>query len=598
MTDSLPRVWRRSLIELAALTLIALMVSLPFLISHHRNPIPTFFSEWWAALLGLLAAFALLGPRYRERFSLPGAALIPAALAALILLQLALLPAARTDTSLLAVLYLLWALLLMGVASSLIKEHGPKRLANALAIGIAFGALASALVLFLQGTGVLRGTGLISPIMGNRLYANLNQPNHLALQLWLGIVAVIHLADQRLLKVPVAVPVIASLVVASLFTGSRAVLLYALALPLFALWQHRKRGRVRAILPLSVIALLTTLAGHFALAHFPELLAYTTVGAREWSGNGGDGIRTGLWWMAMQLGNDNLLAGIGWGRFASHSFEQMIALREAAPNAMQIVPSEHAHNIGLNLFAELGIVGPVLLFGLVTAWGIRVWRYSQTCWSGEMAFGVGLLLLLGLHAQIEYTLWYSYFLGIAAIAFTLSDPGRLKLPRLSFSAVVLVLFAALATLLHLRSNYEQIENTLRWPLTMDGKPPRPWVGVNAELLELRGQSNFGAYIDLSLAGGVTFEREGLADKLVICNKAIAFLPANYVVFRCAALLALDGQAAAARDLMQRALFAYPEKAEEFVHFGDSLVNEVPELEPLVVDARSVVKRVETLGASR
>lgn len=597
MTDTQPGPHRPAVIELTALSLIALMVSFPFLNTHHRNPLPAFFSEWWAAFFGLLAAFVLLGKRYRAHIVLPSAALIPATLVALILLQLGLLPVARADASMLAVLYLLWAILLMGVASCLIKEHGAKRLSNAVAIGIAVGALASVLVLVFQGTGALSGTGLVSPTAGNRLFANLNQPNHLALQLWLGVVAVIRLADQRLLNTRIAVAAIVTLVLASLFTGSRAALLYASVLPLFALWQHRKIGTARTMLPLSIVALLAALAGQFALPLLIEIDAFATVREREWRGNEGDNIRTGLWWMAVQMGSDNLITGIGWGRFSSQSFAQIIALRDAVPDAMPVIPAEHAHNIGLNLFAELGLAGPVLFFCLVTAWGVRVWHVSRTCWSGEMAFGVGLLLLLGLHAQVEYTLWYTFFLGIAAIALALTDTGRLSLPRLSFPVTALILVASLTTLLHLRNDYETLENTVRWPLTADGKPPRPWEDVKADLLELRGRSNFGAYLDLSLAGSMSFERQGLADKLVICNNAIAFLPANYVVFKCAALLALDGQASAAHDLMRRALIAYPEKAEEFVHFGGRLVNEMPELEPLVVEAQGVVKRVETMGAS-
>lgn len=588
-TKQSPR--RPALIELTALSSIALMVSLPFLYPHHRNPIPAFFSEWWAAFFGVIAAFVLLGTRYRGQFSLPSAALIPAALVALILLQLGLLPVARVDTSMLAILYLLWAILLMGAASSLINEHGAKRLANALAIGVVFGGMASVLVLLFQGTGTLRGTDLISPSMGNRLFANLNQPNHLALQLWLGVVALIHLADQRLLNVRIAVPVIVTFVLASLFTGSRAIFLYALVLPAFAAWQHRKRGGARTMLPLSLLALSAVLTGRLALPLFSEFGAFAAVGEREWSGNGGDKIRVGLWWMAMEMGRDNLIAGVGWGRFSSQSFAQIIALRNAVPDSVHVVPAEHAHNIGLNLFAELGLAGPALLFGLVGAWGVRVWRVSRTCWSGETAFCVGLLLVLGLHAQLEYTLWYTFFLGIAAIAFTLSDPGRLKLPRLSFSTVVLVLVTALTTLLHLRSNYEKIEKTLQWPLTMDGKLPRPWGEVKAELLELRGRSSFGAYIDLSLAGSLSLERQGLADKLVICSKAIAFLPTNYVVFKCAALLAVDGQASAALNLMQRALLAYPEKAKEFVQLGCVLVEDMPQLKPLIVQARKVSERL-------
>ena len=61
--------------------------TLPFLLAHHQNPIPTFFQEWLAAALSVLAAFILWQRHAIEDIEIPRIALIPLGLIALLAFQ-------------------------------------------------------------------------------------------------------------------------------------------------------------------------------------------------------------------------------------------------------------------------------------------------------------------------------------------------------------------------------------------------------------------------------------------------------------------------------------------------------------------------------
>jgi hypothetical protein len=559
----------------AALTALALMVCIPFLMPHHRLPIPTFFQEWWAIIFGLGAASVLLVERYREAFALPRIALLPLALAGVVLLQGALMPAVRGDMTLIAALVLLWASLLAGLARTLAIVHGERAVATALAAGIAVGALGSALVVALQWGESLRGTGLISSPIGNRLFGNLNQPNHLSLQLWLGIAALLYLFSGRRIAIGL-------LVFASLLSGSRAVVIYAALLPSVSLLQHRRGESGRSTLGLAVFALVTTAIGYLLLDALAEPVGATTLAHRTW-GKDGHALRAGLWWMAGQMGLQNSISGVGWGRFSAESFTGLVRFGADAPKALILVPGEHAHNIFMQLFAELGATGPLLVIGFGGLWLTGTLRRRI---SSENFLALALVLLLLLHAQIEYTLWYAFFLGIAACALALGESSLItfRLPRPM--SILLVLFASLGTAGLLRSDYTRLETTLQWPLGENLEKPRPWKEVSADLVSLRQRSRFGGYVDLVLVGAMRFDREVLPEKLALCDAAMSFSPTDYAVFKCAGLLALAGRDGEAQDRLERAMLAYPGQVEEFIRVGEAQVAEYPELRPLLDAARA------------
>ena len=238
---------------------------------------------------------------------------------------------------------------------------------------------------------------------------------------------------------------------------------------------------------------------------------------------------------------------------------------------------------GLVQLAEIGLTGPLLVAGFGALWLIGIARRR---FSAEAFLALALVLLLVLHGQIEYTLWYAFFLGVAALAMALADPMELAFRAPRRAVVLLVLLASLATAGLLRNDYSRLETAMQWPLGEYRERPRTWKEVSTELVGLRQRSRFGGYVDLVLVGAMSLDRVMLRDKLALCDAAIAFSPTDYAVFKCAGLLALAGSENAAQDRLERAMLAYPEQVEEFIRLGEALGETYPELRPLVNTARS------------
>ena len=134
----IPPIHAPTAISRIGLVAIALLVSLPFLIPEHTNPIPSFHAEWVAAALGLVASLALASAR---RIPVPGAALLALALAATVLVQGALGRAPVPQLSILFGLYLLWATLLACTGRHLAESCGQARLARVLATAVLAGSV-------------------------------------------------------------------------------------------------------------------------------------------------------------------------------------------------------------------------------------------------------------------------------------------------------------------------------------------------------------------------------------------------------------------------------------------------------------------------
>ena len=108
----------------ASLLLAGLAWTLPFLQPYHRYPLTGFYSEWLAFALGLAAALVLLSRQAWREAELPVVALAPVGFAAVLGVQVALERALYPEQVLTAVLYLLWASLLMLLGSVLRRELG------------------------------------------------------------------------------------------------------------------------------------------------------------------------------------------------------------------------------------------------------------------------------------------------------------------------------------------------------------------------------------------------------------------------------------------------------------------------------------------
>ena len=533
------------------LTLVGLMWVFPFLHYRHQYPLTTFDQEWWSALLGLLAITLTLGMSadYWRKPQIPRIVQLPALLIVLVLLQWALGLMVYFDQALLYLLYLLFALLLMMLGAWLRECYGLEKLAISLAIFLLLGTELSAVI------GVLQHfrwhTPLDSVIVRAyaSVYGNLAQPNHFADYIALGMISLGLLFQLR--KVPVAVAVLLAipLLFVMMLSASRSSWLYLAVISVLA-WSGG-----RSLRPLLRYCLLL-LAG-FALMHelvqLPFLAGTNSITTlQRFAGeDASGGIRLYLWHEAWLIFKHSPWLGSGFGQFAWQHFQLGPVLHRTNITGLY----NNAHNLVFQLAAETGIAGLTVLFAALAVWlnGLRRIAMSPERW-----WGYAILAVLGIHSLLEYPLWYSYFLTIAAILLGAVDETRYRLRGVGQVSMLAILLIGVLSLFQLSVGYRQIKAVL-------AETPASSAAFDRSrdmLVAMHDKSILSPYADFFTSSYTVVNNDHLGEKIAFNEKVMRFMPVAQVAYRQAYLLAQDGQTEKAKKVFEQALWSYPDNAEE------------------------------------
>lgn len=174
-----------------SLLLAGAMCLLPFLIPYHQPPPRSFYPEWLAAALGLIAFVAVLaGPGFPS-IALPVPARWLIGFAAFVLVCAIGRDTVYPQMSLWALVYVLYAVLMIWLGACLVTATSLEKTALVLAACVLAGALANA------AAGVIQFYGrpvwleeVVAGLRGIRAYGNIAQPNLYANYLALGEAAV------------------------------------------------------------------------------------------------------------------------------------------------------------------------------------------------------------------------------------------------------------------------------------------------------------------------------------------------------------------------------------------------------------------------
>lgn len=566
-------------LTVSSLGLLALMASGPFLFPFHPRPIPSFWSEWWAAALGLAAAVSgLLAARDRP-LALPATLGIPAVLLSALLLQFALGRPAFPQTGLLYATYLLWAGLLMILGRSLAETVGLARLADVLAGAFALGALAGAGVALAQWLGLDAGVPWMFHSLGrNAIHANLGQTNHHAHYSWLGIASVFHLRGRGRLSRPLLWLAVLPIALGSVLSGSRSVFLYPIILLAAIAWaRHRapegsaKRLMADAWLLLPAVVALNFL-GAWASAYLSS--APTLPASRLYESVSGSSARLAVARTAWSAFAEHPWLGVGAGNYPWASFQA--AARQGGDG---LLVAENAHNVLLHLLAESGApaAGAVLL--MLALWARR---FLGRPWEMEHLWCAAALGIGAAHALLEYPLWYAYFLGPAALLLGATDGGRaIALPgRRTALYAILAALAGAPVLANLRADYAAIESVTYWPLAGDPDRERAWRHSMDRLLTLHRESLLSPWALLAFASLAEPSRQQAQDRAALCERGIRFSPARSLIVRCAMQLAIAGRNEDAVGLTRAVLRAYPAQRAETAGELERGMRAFPEVVPL------------------
>jgi len=215
----------------------------------------------------------------------------------------------------------------------------------------------------------------------------------------------------------------------------------------------------------------------------------------------------------------------------------------------------NAHNLVMQLAAEMGLAGLLILFGTMGMW---IWQGVRKQISIYHWWGYTVLLVLGIHSMLEYPLWYAYFLGIAAILLGALDRGayRLEMRVLGRLYVVTILLLGLLSAVQLQLGYHRLERALTGrQMPVEGK-------TNAQLMregliEVHGYPLLKPYAELFFNNWIEISDEELDKKTALNERAMKFVPLGTVVYRRAYLLALSDKQEEARLQIERAIWSYP-----------------------------------------
>ncbi|KWF18085.1 PglL family O-oligosaccharyltransferase [Burkholderia ubonensis] len=534
-----------------SLPLVALAVALivPYAITNHTYPIPTFYSEFSAlALYLLLGASVILlvrTSRPATPFAAPAAFAAPLGFAAVLVAQVALMPLRVPSMNWLAVGYLGAALVAMQAGYVLAREQLAEAAARIMAGALLIGGV---FAVFCQVVQLFRLESVLSPFVvvyniavERRPYGNMAQANHLATYIAFALAGALYLVQTRRLAVWAWLMLSVVLSGGLALTVSRGPWLQVAVMVVAGFWMARAESRdkpgtpanVRArvwLMPVLLAAVFVAVNGAVRWANLHYHLNLAVSAAERMRDAGQIAPRLALWKYGLAMFREHPLLGVGWGEFPSHQFALARAL-----GGVEI--ANNSHDIFIDLLAKSGLLGLGVLVVTLVLWFVRALRAPQT---STRVFGFALVGVLLMHALVEYPQQYMFFLlpVMFVIGLLEAKPLRIVPGRAAFALFALLTFGGLLAALPVLRDYQRAE------VLYYGTDPAAQYRDAPSLL-------FGAWGDYGAATLLTLSRDALPAKLAAHERAIALLPGETVLRRYAVLQALDGRDADALDTVAR-----------------------------------------------
>jgi O-antigen ligase len=579
-----------SLAARISLSLIGLMAVLPFLQYHHARPIPAFYTEYIAFFLGMLALTLFLAGRYWRNIAIPRIVFAPLGLFAVMLLQMNLGMSAYYEIQIIALLYLIWAVLLVILGAVLRKEFGLTIISVVLAWSFLVGGELSATVAILQHFNI--HSFLDSFIAAKNfaaVYGNVGQTNHFATHICLALASLVFLFAAARLPIWVLIPLALPLLLVLSLSGSRSSGIYlfaVLALSLLLYWRGtlctegyvaKRRLIMTSFLLITGFVLMQWLLVKTSMFVVPT--GSITVADRIFDQASGTSVRIYLWQEAWHMFLQAPILGIGTGQFALHHFHLSTVFQN--PEITGIY--NNAHNLILHLLAETGLVGTLPVVVGIVLWLFGLYSVRRQSLDLSLWWLLAIVGIMGIHSLHEYPLWYGHFLGLAAFLLGAGETRfiSMQLPHIGKLVTLSILVLGWGVMVTVEQDYRQLESIMP---AHDNQQNKLLTSSNRSVLQaLHQKTLLSPYVDYSLSSNMELNQEKLDLKLKVNQRVMGFHPSAPVTYKQAVLLALNGENEAAIEQAENAALAYP---NELVKFADSLVSlkiEYPKLLERLVD---------------
>ena len=269
------------------------------------------------------------------------------------------------------------------------------------------------------------------------------------------------------------------------------------------------------------------------------------------------------------------ILGVGIGQYGWHSFSLQLLPEFSAYPRWEIFT--HTHNLFLQVLAELGGVGLLLILVMLFGWFRQFLGNWMTPTSWLIATS---LLVLFVHSNFEYPLWYSYFLGLAAVFLGLGDTRTLQVkftPVLGQFTTASVLFLATAILAITFIGYRHISGVN--VLVLESGPDQ----AATTLQTVSRNPLLTPWAEAVMATHGQPDERSIEQQVALTGRVMRHHPNAIKVNRHAVYLIEAGHTEEALDLFRRSAIAYTPHLPDFVCSLE--VNRSEKTRPLVIEAR-------------
>lgn len=536
---------------------LGMLVFIPFTYYRGTDPVTTFYSEWLSFFIGLALLACYLFFLKQGRLRIPLITALPLCLAGVIALQISLntfIVSANAETGM---LYLIWAALIMIVAADISSEIGFAKLTDYLAWYFLAGGIWNVFS-ELNHIENLHLVGENFPELFS--LGTIGQRNQICIYLFCASTSLVHLYAKKKLGWQVFSICLLLLTTELGLSSSRSSLLFLFAGGvLLFLW--RKMDDQSAYKRLFVACLFFAVL-FSAWQILNPLLGYTT-GAerlRIISSDASTLQRLFFWRDAWEIFLQAPWLGVGFGEFDWAFFMHGQNHDHAVINNRV----EHAHNLFLQVLAEMGLIGFFLLTIITGFWLKRLLqkKRDQNSWWHLMS-----LCFFGINSMLEYPLWLGHFLGVFAVLLGAGDTQvfELKLSKISHFFLGLAPIIGLFLLFNTGLSYIKLERfyeAVRLNTPSPGNPNQIVPLSNTGLLAPLGLKYFAFVFKL--------DSEQASEKLAITQKAFHFEPIPPLAYKQVAYLAYVGKKQEAFQLFQLTKSSYPNELKWFISQISSL----------------------------
>ncbi|MEY4749464.1 MAG: hypothetical protein RIQ60_1678 [Pseudomonadota bacterium] len=280
--------------------------------------------------------------------------------------------------------------------------------AEPLLVALLAAALLSVVVGLVQvfAPALADGNLIAQPTTPGRAIGNMRQPNQLSTLLLWGCAAAVWLAVARRWAVRELVALLVLLVFAVVLTASRTGLVGVLLLSAWGAVDRRLPRNVRIAL---VACIVIYGAGWWLLEQWSHATGQSFFGndqVEKTLHGDASSSRGRIWSNTLAMIAAQPWRGTGTG---AYNFEWSMGVFPDRPIAF----FDHSHNLELQLAVENGIPFAVAVIAALV-WALWRGRAGLTSADPRRALGARtalfMLVLIGVHSQLEYPLWYTYFL--------------------------------------------------------------------------------------------------------------------------------------------------------------------------------------------